>query len=177
MWALTPLGIQLSEQKYKTPAVFWKLFPSAPLLLLIGLVGLHFLLSDRYGRLGKIGFFVMLSGLVLIIAGGVGQFWFEVDDTYMVTAPAYRSFRIGLLVLAVGSIILGGAVLRTGALSRWSAVPFAVGSVGVLVAVTKDLKNVGAVLWIVYGICWAWLGLAFLLQAFQAARRKKRAGR
>lgn len=177
MWALTPLGIQLSEQKFKTPDVFWKLFPSAPLLLLIGLAGLHFLLSDRYGRLGKAGFFVTLSGLVLIIVGGVGQFWFELDDTYMLTAPAYRSFRLGLLVLAVGSIVLGAAALRTGALSRWSMLPFAVGSVGVLVAVTKDFGNVGAVLWIAYGICWAWLGLTLLVQAFQAAWRKKRAGR
>lgn len=174
LWALTPLGIQLSEQKYKTPDVFWKLFPSAPLLLLIGLAGLHLLLSDRYGWLGKVGFFVTLSGLALTIAGDVGQFWFELDDAYMVTAPAYRSFRLGLLVLAVGSITLGVAALRTGALSRWSAVPLAGGSVGVLVAVTKDFGDVGAALWILYGSCWAWLGLALLLRAFLASRRKKR---
>lgn len=120
------------------------------------------------------GFFVTLSGLVLTIAGDVGQFWLKLDDVYMVTAPAYRSFRLGLLILAVGSIILGLAALRTGALSRWSALPLFAGSVGLLIAVAKDFGNFGAVLWIAYGICWAWLGLALLLEAFLAARRKKR---
>lgn len=177
LWSLTPLGIQLSQQKFKTPDVFWKLFPSAPLLLLIGLAGVHFLLSSRYGRLGKAGFFVTLAGLVLTIAGDVGQFWLKLDDAYMITAPAYRSFRLGLLVLAAGSIILGFAALRTGALSRWSALPFLAGSFGVLVAVTKDFEDFGAVLWIAYGICWSWLGLTLLLEAFLSARRKKRGGR
>lgn len=177
LWSLTPLGIQLSQQKFKTPDVFWKLFPSAPLLLIIGLAGLYFLLSDRCGRLGKAGFFLTLAGLLLVIFGDVGQFWLGLDDTYMVTAPAYRSFRIGLLVLAVGSIVLGTATLRKGALPRWSALPFAAGSVGLLVAVAKDFGDVGAMLWIAYGVCWIWLGMAILLQALLSAWRKEPEGR
>ena len=36
LWALSPRGVHLSEIKFKTAGVFWKLFPSAPLLLAAG---------------------------------------------------------------------------------------------------------------------------------------------
>jgi hypothetical protein len=42
LWALSPLGVYFSEMRFGTPNVFWKLFSSAPLLLLVGLVGLYF---------------------------------------------------------------------------------------------------------------------------------------
>lgn len=174
LWALSPLGIQLSEQKFKTPDVLWKLFPSAPLLLLLGLAGLHLLFRGRYGRLGKAGFFVALAGLVLTIAGGVGQFWLGVDDTYMLSAPGYRSFRIGLLVLAVGSVVLGVAAFRSRVPPRWIPPVFVAGSAGLLAAVSRDLGAAGAALWIFYGVCWTLLGLALLLGTFLSYRRKKR---
>ena len=28
LWALSPLGVHLSELKFKTPDLFWKLFPT-----------------------------------------------------------------------------------------------------------------------------------------------------
>ena len=49
----------------------------------------------------KLGFFVAVVGLVLIIAGDIGLYWLGIDDRFIVTAPAYNAFRIGLLVLAV----------------------------------------------------------------------------
>ena len=75
--------------------VFWKLFPSAPLLLLVGLARLHIRISGRSGWLERSGFYVTLLGLVLILAGAVGEYWPRVDDAYIMTAPAYRVFRIG----------------------------------------------------------------------------------
>ena len=48
LWALSPVGVELSELKFKTPDVFWKLFPTAPLLLAVGVLGL--LLMRREGR-------------------------------------------------------------------------------------------------------------------------------
>lgn len=174
LWALTPLGIRLSEQKYKTPDVFWKLFPSAPLLLLLGLAGLFFLLAGRHGWFGRAGFLMALSGLVLTIAGGVGQFWLGLDDAYMLTAPAYRSFRLGLILLAVGSIVLGIAAFLARTLPRWVMPMFIAGSVGVLVAVSADLGSLGARLWISYGVCWVLLGLVLLLDTLLSYRRKNR---
>src|SRR5918997_4987606 len=56
LWALSPVGVHLSELRFHTPNVFWKLFPSAPLLLLVGLIGLYAVSSGRSGWLEKAGF-------------------------------------------------------------------------------------------------------------------------
>jgi hypothetical protein len=74
LWALSPLGIYLSELKFHTPNVFWKLFPSAALLLLAGLIGLYFIFFDRSGWLERVGVLLALLGLALILVGDVGQY-------------------------------------------------------------------------------------------------------
>ena len=175
LWALSPLGVQLSELEYHTPNVFWKLFPSAPLLLLIGLVGLHFRISGRSGRLERVGFLLALLGLVLILAGNVGQFWLGIDNVYIMTAPAYSSFRIGLLVLGVGAVLFGVAVGRDGTLPVWGALPFAIGALCGLVAFVRDLGSFGVMLWILFGVGWTWLGLALLLDGILRFWRSRRA--
>jgi hypothetical protein len=116
---LTLLGIHLSELKFHSPNTFWKLFPSAPLLLLAGLVGLYFLDSSRSRWLEWAGFLLALLGLGLILIGDVGQFWLRLDDRYIMTAPAYRAFRIGLVVFAAGSIVLGVVTGRDRTLPVW----------------------------------------------------------
>jgi O-antigen/teichoic acid export membrane protein len=177
LWALSPLGVYLSELRFHTPNVFWKLFPSAPLLLMIGLVGLHALVSDRSGRLEKAGFYVALLGFVLILAGNVGEFWLRIDDIYIMTAPAYGAFRLGLLLLAAGAIVFGLAAGRDGTLPAWGALPFAIGALCGLISVVRDLGSLGAVLWIVFGAGWAWLGVALLVEGISRLwRRESRAG-
>lgn len=178
LWALTPLGISLAEYRFSTPAVFWKLFPSAPLLLLFGLIGLQLWQSGRAGWLGKVGFALALLGIFLIVAGDVGKFWLGVDDAFLMTAPAYRAMRIGFLLFALGSIMFGAAALRARTLPTWGVAPFAVFSVGELVAVSGDLGTLGVTLWILFGAGWAWLGLSLLVEAVVAwmYQRKKRVG-
>jgi hypothetical protein len=173
LWALSPLGIQLSVLRFHTPNVFWKLFPSAPLLLLIGLVGLHLRISARSGRLERAGFLLALVGLVLVLAGNVGQFWLGTDDVYIMTAPAYRAFRLGLLVLAVASVLFGVAAARDGTLPLWGTLPFVVGALGGLVAFLGDLGTFGAMLWILFGVGWAWLGFALFLDGILRFWRSK----
>jgi hypothetical protein len=175
LWALSPLGVYLSELEYQTPNVFWKLFPSAPLLLLGGLMSLHVRLAGRSGRLGRAGFFVAFSGLLLILAGDVGEFWLEIDAAYLIMAPAYHVFRLGLIFLGVGSVLFGLGTLRAGALPPWGALPFVLGSLGGLISFSRDLGYVGATLWILYGVGWAWLGLVPALEVFLSLRKKRRA--
>jgi O-antigen/teichoic acid export membrane protein len=172
LWALSPLGVYLSEQRFHTPNVFWKLFPSAPLLLMIGLVGLHLLISDRSGWLERAGFYVAFLGLLLILAGDVGEFWLRIDDVYIMTAPAYRAFRLGLLVLAIGTIGFGIAVGRDRTLPIWGVLPFAFGALCGLISVSRDLGSLGAALWILFGIGWAWLGFALFVEGFWHWRRE-----
>ena len=174
LWALSPVGVSLSDSLFHTPNVFWKLFPSAPLLILVGLVGLQFRQAGRSGLLEKMGFCVALLGLVLIVVGDVGLYWLGIDEAYIMTAPAYRALRLGLLVLAAGSILFAVAAPRDGALPTWGLLPFVVGSLCGLISFARDLGSFGAVLWILFGLGWAWLGLSFgaerLLLSFRARR-------
>jgi O-antigen/teichoic acid export membrane protein len=174
LWALSPVGVHLSELRFHTPNVFWKLFPSAPLLLLVGLVGLHFLVSGRSGWLERIGFVVALLGLVLILVGDVGEFWLGLDDRYIMTAPAYHAFRVGLVVFAVGSIVFGVAAGRDRTLPAWGVLPFALGSLCGLISFSRDLGQLGAGLWILFGLGWAWLGLAVLVEGISHFWRERR---
>lgn len=163
LWALSPLGVHLSELKFKTPDVFWKLFPSAPLLLALGLTGLYLLQDNYQDWLTRFSFWVALAGIALIVAGDVGLFYLGVDDTYIMTAPAYRAFRAGLLLFSAGSLLFALVVVRVGTLSLLSTFPLIVGSLGGLVSFARDLGPLGAVLWTSFGLAWAWAGLLLLI--------------
>ena len=154
LWALSPLGVSLSEYRFATPAVFWKLFPSAPLLLLSGLIGVQLWQSGHAGWPGRASFALALMGIFLIVVGDVGKFWLGVDDTYLTTAPAYRAMRIGFLLFALGSITFSAAALRAWTLPVWGLAPFTVFSVGELVAVTGDLGGTLDVVRHRLGVAW-----------------------
>ncbi len=170
LWALSPIGASISETAFGTPNVFWKLFPSAPLLLLVGLVGLQLRHWGRRGLLQKIGFALALLGLVLVIAGDMGLYWLGLDDRFIMAAPAYRAFRLGLLLLGVGSILFGVAAPRDGALPTWGLLPFVVGSLCGLISFARDLGSFGVVLWMLLGLGWAWLGLSLAVDGFLSRR-------
>jgi hypothetical protein len=174
LWALSPLGVHLSELRFHTPNVFWKLFPSAPLLLMLGLIGLHVLVSNRSGWLERVGFLLALLGLSLILVGDVGQYWLGLDDRYIMTAPAYRAFRVGLIVFAAGSTLLGVVAGRDRTLPVWGTLPFAIGALCGLISFSGDLERLGAALWILFGLGWAWLGFALLIGGFSRFSRERR---
>ncbi len=173
LWALSPVGVSLSDSLFHTPNVFWKLFPSAPLLILVGLVGLQFRQAGRSGLLEKMGFCVALLGLVLIVVGDVGLYWLGIDEAYIMTAPAYRALRLGLLVLAAGSILFAVAAPRDGVLPTWGLLPFVVGSLCGLISFARDLGTFGAVLWILFGLGWAWLGLSLAARSLFSLRPRR----
>jgi hypothetical protein len=177
LWALSPTGVYISNYAFHTPNVFWKMFWPAPLLILLGLIGLQFRQSGRSGLLEKVGFLVAALGLVMIIAGDIGLYWLGIDDIFIVTAPAYSAFRVGLLVLAVGSILFAVAAPRDGALPTWGLLPFVVGSLCGLVSFARDLGSFGAVLWILFGIGWAWLGFSLVVEGFSSFLRTRRTSR
>jgi hypothetical protein len=171
LWALSPLGVRLSEAKFKTPDVFWKLFVSAPLTLGLGLVGLSLLGGERRGLAAKIGLWAALAGAALVVAGDAGLFHLGVDDYYIMAAPAYRAFRAGLVLLAAGALLFGAAETRNRGLPVWAGLPFALSALSGLAAAVQDLGPFGAALWAVFGAGWIWLGFAFLVDSFQGTGR------
>ncbi|HZY64926.1 MAG TPA: hypothetical protein VFE21_03500 [Rubrobacteraceae bacterium] len=174
LWALSPLGVYLSEYRYSTPAVFWKLFPSAVLLMTVGMIGLWFWTSAP-GWLERVGLVVVLVGLLMVVAGNVGKYWLGVDDVYLMTAPAYKAFRLGLVVLAVGSALYGAASARNRSLPVWAALPFAIAALAGLISVLQDFGYLGAGMWILFGVGWAWVGFSLLVVTAFSAWRKRRA--
>jgi hypothetical protein len=167
LWALSPIGVHLAELKLKSPELFWKLFPSAPLLLGLGLVGLYLRHDERHGlpaKLAQTGIFASLIGVVAILAGDAGLFYVELDEIYIMSAPAYRVFRAGLFVLAAGSLLLSLALVRDSTLSLLAGFPVIAGSVGGLLYSAQDLGSLGATLWTFFGLAWTWAGLVLLVK-------------
>jgi len=177
LWALSPTGVYISNFAFHTPNVFWKLFWAAPLLILLGLAGLQLRQSERSGLFNKLGFLLTALGLVMVIAGDIGLYWLGIDDDYIVTAPAYNTFRLGLVILAVGSILFAVTSPRDGDLPTWGLLPFVVGSLCGLISFSRDLGTFGAVLWIVFGVGWAWLGFSLAINGLSSFLRKRRTNR
>jgi hypothetical protein len=175
LWAISPLGVALAEQRLLEGSdVFWRLFPAAPLALAVGLVGLMWIGALGSGWPARTGAGVTLLGLLMVIAGIVGQFWLALDETFSVLAPAYYTFRSGLVVLALGSIAVGLAGLRYGSLPAWGALPFVAGSVGGLVAFSWELGTLGSGLWAVFGAGWIWLGSSVALSGLAGVWLERR---
>ncbi len=177
LWALSPLGVYLSDFAFKTPNVFWRLFPSAPLLMLLGLAGVFFFYLRERGVLAKVGFWVVAAGAVLAIAGAVGKYHLGLDDVYIMSAPAWRAMRVGFVVLAAGAIVFGAGAARERSLPLWGALPFAVAAVAGVVSVVRDFGEIGAVMWISFGVGWSWLGMALLIECVAGYIKKRRAGK
>lgn len=159
LWALTPVGIQLAGQRLPAGSDgFWRLFFASPTLLLLGLVGLWWLGRLGSGLTARLGLIAASVGLAMVIFGNVGQFWLGLDDLFTVTAPAYRAFRIGLVLLALGAVVLGVAAARERALPAWVAAPFVLAALCGLAASLQNLGDLGAGLWSAFGAGWIWLG-------------------
>ena len=184
LWTASPLGIFLANARLINGSdVFWMFFPSAPLLLGIGVIGLWAAGSLGGGWLTRICAVAALAGLAMVIAGVVGQFWLSLDETYTIAAPAYRTFRLGLIVSAVGAVLVGVAGIRARTLPLWGALPFMVAALCGLVAFVWELGTAGSGLWAAFGAGWVWLGfsvvvskLAALLQSRWSLRRSGKAG-
>lgn len=174
---MSPLGVYLSDYAFKTPNVFWRLFPSAPMLMALGLAGVFFFYLRERGVLAKVGFWVVVAGAVLTIAGAVGKYHLGLDDVYIMSAPAWRAMRAGFVVLAAGAIIFGAGAARERSLTLWGALPFAVASVAGVVSVVRDFGEVGAAMWISFGVGWSWLGMALFIEGVAEYMKKRRAGK
>lgn len=167
LWAVSPLGITLSEQRLQEGSdLFWKLFPAAPLAMALGLAGLLWVGALGSGWPARVGAGLALLGLLMVIAGNVGQFWLALDDAFTVLAPAYYTFRAGLVTLAVGSTIVGLEGLRKRSLPAWGALPFVVAGLCGLVAFVWELGTLGSGLWAAFGAGWIWLGFSAAFSRF-----------
>lgn len=174
LWALSPLGVYLSDYAFRTPNVFWRLFPAAPLLMSLGLAGAFFFSMREKGTLTKVGFWTVVVGVVLTVAGVFGRFYLALDDEFILTAPAWRLLRTGLFVFAAGAVLFGASAARERSLPLWGVFPFAVASIAGVISVWRDFGEVGAAMWISFGVGFSWLGLALLVERILRYSRARR---
>lgn len=178
LWALSPLGARLSEEVLRAPNLFWELFPSAPLLMLVGLVGLYlYSRGDGGGLLRKAGFAVASLGAVLVIAGDIGLYQLGLDDIFIMSAPAYRTLRVGLFVFAAGTLFFAIVLARGRSLALVGTLPLVLGAFAGTVAVVRDLGQPGSGMWIAFGATFAWCSLVVMVAGMVAFFKGRKAGR
>ncbi|MGI8866859.1 MAG: hypothetical protein ACR2G1_09020 [Rubrobacteraceae bacterium] len=164
LWALSPLGVYLTEMRFGSSDTFWRLFPSSVVLICAGLVSHRLRGAGRGSRLAVLGFYVVLLGAVLVVVGVGLKFYLGLDDVYLFTAPGWHALRVGIFVVAAGSWLFAVGGLRSETLPHWVGLPLAFGSAFGALAAVRDLGYVGVVLWIVFGLAWAWMGLAPIVE-------------
>jgi hypothetical protein len=177
LWALLPVvftathleDTQRGTLSFAAVAVaYWAVGVLPLLLLLAGLRGLRRELADGAGRLGAAG--VVVSGVALLAMFlGNGTELSTLTFAGTESDLGHAVFLIGFLVLVVGSLLLGIALLRSrrGSPTRWAGVllvamlPLGIGLavVGGIVSPTTD-AGFWAAITVPYGVAWVLLGRA-----------------
>jgi hypothetical protein len=134
-------------------------FAAGLLLTAAGMVGLHALQKNNYGRIGRAGFYTVVVaslgqvlGTVVLLAGS--------------TALEWLVFPVGVLAVLVGFVLYGAATLQARVLPRWGGIGLIV---GLPVAIALGLYG-GSVL---FGLFWLALGY-ILLQRGESAEQPSR---
>ena len=125
-----------------------------PLLMVVGLLGLHALQKDNYGRIGRGGFWVVVvASLVRVVV-------LPLQQSDVLSGPVYSGSSLGV---AVGLIIYGVATLQAKMLPRWC---------GLGLIIIPTLAMLFPVLFGgVFGMLFAplWLALGYVLWSRSAA--------
>ncbi|WP_162924710.1 hypothetical protein [Rubrobacter indicoceani] len=178
LWALSPLGVRLSEYAFRAPALFWKLFPAAPALMLFGLLGLYLFFRGRGGGpAATVGFYIAALGVVLAVAGNLGLYHLGLDDIFIMSAPAYRTFRLGLFVFAAGTLLFAFLLAGSRAVPLAGSLPLVLGAFAGAVAVFRDFGEAGAAMWVAFGVGFAWCSSVVVFVGVARYLRNRRAGR
>lgn len=137
-------------------------FAGAPVVLMLaGVAGVHRRCRRVYGRAGRVGAAVAAVGFVLLLPGSVVPSG-SLPDGLSGVVPLV--FFAGLILVALGSAVLGVAALRAGVLPPGLAVPYAVampsGAAVGAVAALAGAGNIAFVLGLMvpYGLAWVALG-------------------
>ena len=104
-----------------------RLWAPAFALVLCGYVGLYQRYALRRLRGSGVAFGLIVTGLVAMMMGNVGEFWFFSDQPYAQINGRNLSWMgvlLGLLAVLVGLLILGITIRRTGPIPRWSGLIF-----------------------------------------------------
>jgi hypothetical protein len=135
-------------------------FAAGVLLTAVGMVGLHALQRENYGRIGRAGFYS-------VVIASVAQFLGTVVRLLGSTALEFLVFPLGVLGVLVGFVLYGAATLQARVLPRWCGVGLIV---GLPIAIALGLYG-GNVL---FGLFWLALGYVLWSHRGAAAEQPSR---
>jgi hypothetical protein len=101
-----------------------RLWAPAFALMLCGFVGLYQRYPLRRTRLGRVGFRLAVTGLVLMLAGNIAEFWLFSAQPYGELNGrnlAWIVVLLGMLSVLIGAGLFGLAGLRHASLPRWAS--------------------------------------------------------
>jgi hypothetical protein len=120
-----------------TPAQLWVWFgtgyTAALLLMLVGLLRMRRQVSGAASRPVTIGYWIVVTGLCLVIPGDAVHTWTWHQDGLTTPTPgtnplantAYAIHMMGMNLVMVGSLVVGVMALRGKRVARWLAWSFA----------------------------------------------------
>ena len=126
---------------------------AAYLLLLVGLVGLHARQAERYGPLGTAGFFAAFVGAAMVGVANPAEHCLGLD---VLGGLVYLP---GVLLLSIGTLLLGIATMRARVLPRWCGVALIVGLVAMFIGADSGGMVVFGLAWVAVGyVLWSGRG-------------------
>jgi hypothetical protein len=162
LWALWNAGLEFvigwgepPSPAYERYEAYNRVMPVILLLLVAGLLGFYAAQKGGgHGWLGSASLIIALIGFTLLFVGNVAEFWVFNAQPYGEANGRDNSwtlYLLGVLTLAIGSVLFGIATLRIKILPHRAAMLFTVGSAAAVV------PGFGMLL---FGTGWAWLGYA-----------------
>ncbi len=142
-----------------------------PLLLLAGLAGLYVHCRGRLGEQERLS----LAGFILGSVGLAGASVWSGLWALGVVSDVLIGLWGGLLLVAVGLMLLGGSIIQSRLLGRWKAVPLIVGVIGILAVAMPPWNFVGVAAWALFGLTWVALGSVLWFGESETVQRPARA--
>ncbi len=153
-------------------AAYGKLYFFVFLGFFLGLIGLHARRRDAAGRLERWGFYLSFTGLILNLLGNIGDYWY--GGGVGESTPDFLGFLLGtvlgLLLLIIGSTMLGASLLREGTHFRPGAWLLVLAVPGIIALSFLGFGNIpsGPALW----FCFVWLTIGYPLRSGKDENRR-----
>jgi hypothetical protein len=157
--------------------MFPPLFAAGFAFMTVAITGVYLYLrrSGRVGLSGTVGFYMSIFAFLVIAITSLGvllNLW---------EARWFETLEVVDLLIFVGMVMVGVAILRAGRLPRggaWLLIAFVLAKVGVIVAMAVSGYTLPDLLWslpaILFGLGWVWLGYGLWSESRASAGQPSR---
>ena len=128
----------------------------APLLFGVGLAGFYARYSGRMRGEGRSGFVQAFVGLGFLTVGFILDLTVGIEE-------GIRISSFGFIILTLGLVVLGFAMLKTEPLPTWNFLPLAIGMLTLLNVIVAGYDSLRVGVSVLFGLGWLAWGALILL--------------